>query len=40
LRLLLSAGRFQKGSNRNTPATHEEMPIGIGVLFRDDLDGL
>jgi transposase len=33
-----TTGQFRKGSNRNNPAIHEEMPFGIGVLFGDDFD--
>jgi transposase len=33
-----TTGKFRKGSNRNTPAIHEEMPFGIGVMLSDDFD--
>jgi hypothetical protein len=28
-----TTGQFRKGTNRNVPQIHEEMPFGIGVLI-------
>ena len=31
-----TTGQFRKGTNRNVPEIHEEMPFGIGVLLDRD----
>jgi transposase-like protein len=31
-----TTGQFRKGTNRNLPKIHQEMPFGIGVVFEHE----
>jgi transposase len=33
-----TTGRFPKGTNRNVPSIHEQMPFGTGVVFEPEED--